>query len=129
MNGMLLEDVLYGALTSGVNKPTVLLLNLALIGCILSLGALLALSINGAPALVPHVAFLLFLAIGLFFLINWFLTQIGTVDSAQQRKELFGPNGAAGSTSQADKQPASDPLQETAPATISSTSTGIKKID
>lgn len=54
-----------------VQKPTVLLLNLALIGCILSLGSLLALSINGAPALVPHVAFLLFLAIGLFFLINW----------------------------------------------------------
>ncbi len=53
-------------------KPTVLVLNVALIGCIFSLGALLALSISGAPALVPHVAFLLFLAIGLFFLINWY---------------------------------------------------------
>ncbi len=59
-----------------MQKPTVLLLNLALIGCILSLGSLLALSINGAPALVPHVAFLLFLAIGLFFLINWCDLQI-----------------------------------------------------
>ncbi|CAL8468145.1 g7684 [Coccomyxa elongata] len=126
---MLVEDVLYGALTSGVNKPTVLLLNVALIGCIFSLGALLALSINGAPALVPHVAFLLFLAIGLFFLINWFLTQVGTVDTAQQRNELFGPSGVAGSLSLAEKQPASDPLQEATPATIISTSTGIKKTE
>ena len=47
------------------------LLNAALVGCILSLAALLALSINGAPALVPHVAFLLCLAAGLLFLINW----------------------------------------------------------
>lgn len=58
-----------------------------------------------------------------------FLTQVGTVDTAQQRKELFGTNGVGGSTSEADKQPASDPLQEATPATISSTSTGIKKIE
>lgn len=54
-----------------MQKPTILALNAALLGCILSLLALLALSISGAPALVPHVAFLLFLAVGLFFLINW----------------------------------------------------------
>ncbi len=54
-----------------VQKPTILALNAALFGCILSLVALLALSINGAPSLVPHVAFLLFLAVGLLFLINW----------------------------------------------------------
>ena len=52
-------------------KPTVLLINAALIGCIISLGVLLVLSIQGAAALVPHVAFLLFLAVGLLFLINW----------------------------------------------------------
>ena len=54
-----------------VQKPTILALNAALFGCILSLIALLTLSINGAPSLVPHVAFLLFLAVGLLFLINW----------------------------------------------------------
>ena len=48
-----------------------LLINAALIGCIISLGVLLVLSIQGAAALVPHVAFLLFLAVGLLFLINW----------------------------------------------------------
>lgn len=48
-----------------------LLLNASLVGCILSLGVLLVLSIQGAAALVPHVAFLLFLAVGLLFLINW----------------------------------------------------------
>jgi hypothetical protein len=49
----------------------VLLLNVALLGCILSLVALLALCMNGAPALVPHIAFLLIIAIVLFGLINW----------------------------------------------------------
>jgi hypothetical protein len=184
-------------------KPTVLLLNLALIGCILSLGSLLALSINGAPALVPHVAFLLFLAIVLFFLINWyipdlphaplfsvpgiicrnlrryadrksgltlvssrshgcltsgllwhlcvsysnqkrqlspsaplsirhgrrisllhrFLTQVGTVDSAQQRKELFDPDSKAEELSQPGEQPATS--QE--PAAAADSSAELKK--
>lgn len=56
---------------SVVQKPTILALNAALLGCILSLLVLLTLSVSGAPALVPHVAFLLFLAVGLLFLINW----------------------------------------------------------
>lgn len=51
--------------------PTVLLLNTALVGCIVSLCVLLALALSGAPALVPHVAFLLALAVGLLVLINW----------------------------------------------------------
>ena len=54
-----------------VQKPTILALNAALLGCILSLLVLLILSVGGAPALVPHVAFLLFLAVGLLCLINW----------------------------------------------------------
>ena len=51
--------------------PTALLLNVALVGCIAALGVLLALALQGAPALVPHVAFLLVLAAGLLVLINW----------------------------------------------------------
>lgn len=58
-----------------------------------------------------------------------FLIQVGTVDSAEQRKELFGPNGTAGNTSQAEKQSTSDPLQETAAAAITRTATGIKKTE
>ena len=54
-----------------MQKPTILALNAALLGCILSLLALLVLCISGAPALVPHIGFLLFLAVGLLFLINW----------------------------------------------------------
>ncbi|CAK0761839.1 hypothetical protein CVIRNUC_002899 [Coccomyxa viridis] len=91
----MIEDILYGALTNGVNKPTVLALNAALIGCILSLAALLVLSINGVPSLVPHVGFLLFLAIGLLFLINWFISQVGTVEPKEQRKTLFGEESDA----------------------------------
>lgn len=51
--------------------PTALLLNVALVGCIAALGVLLALALQGAPALVPHVAFLLVLAASLLVLINW----------------------------------------------------------
>ena len=51
--------------------PTALLLNVALVGCIAALGVLLALALQGTPALVPHVAFLLVLAAGLLVLINW----------------------------------------------------------
>lgn len=98
---MWLEDILYGALTSGVNvcsfatqskqflggnnsnfcgttqavcplqKPTVVLLNTALVGCILVLAVLLVLSIQRAPHLVVHVCFLLVLAVGLLMLVNW----------------------------------------------------------
>ncbi|KAK9826485.1 hypothetical protein WJX81_004036 [Elliptochloris bilobata] len=87
---MWLEDVFVGALAPGVNAPTVLLLNAALVGCIASLGTLLVLALQGAPALVPHVAFLLALAAGLLLLINWFLGQVGTVDARKQRQHLFG---------------------------------------
>ena len=63
---------MYGnSLCAHTQAPTALLLNAALVGCIASLGALLALALQGAPALVPHVAFLLVLAGGLLVLINW----------------------------------------------------------
>lgn len=89
---MWLEDILYGALASGVNKPTVIVLNASLVCCILVLLALLILSIQGAPYLVIHVCFLLLLAVCLLVLINWFLNQIGLVKTEDQRKELFPPS-------------------------------------
>ena len=46
-------------------------LNAALLACILSLACLLALGLHGIPWLVPHAAFLLALAVALLILINW----------------------------------------------------------
>lgn len=65
-----------------------LLLNTALVGCIVSLCVLLALALNGAPALVPHVAFLLALAVGLLVLINW-----RALDSAASRTNMTDAYG------------------------------------
>ena len=58
-----------------------------------------------------------------------FLSQVGTVDSAQQRKELFGSDSTAGDPSPADKQSPSDPLQETAAANLTGSCTSVKKTE
>jgi hypothetical protein len=85
-----LEEILVGALASGINQPTVVCLNVALLSVVLSLGFLLFSTWNTNPGLWPHVAFLLFLACGLWILMNWFILNVGTVDADQQREELFG---------------------------------------
>ncbi|KAK9803395.1 hypothetical protein WJX72_005352 [[Myrmecia] bisecta] len=72
---MWLEDVVYGALAKGVNKPTVVVLNVALVSCIFCLVCLLAISCLSAPALAPHVGFMIFLATALTVTVNWFLAQ------------------------------------------------------
>lgn len=54
-----------------MQKPTILLVNLALGGCICALACLLVISLNTVPALTIHVVVLLFLACGLLFLFNW----------------------------------------------------------
>lgn len=84
------EDLVYGAVTRGVNQPTFAALNLVLLLAVLSLALLLIASIYSNPALVPHVAFLLFLAVGLWASIVWLVGNLGLTDSAEQRKELFG---------------------------------------
>jgi ABC-type transport system involved in multi-copper enzyme maturation permease subunit len=84
------EDVLFGAVSQGVNHPTFVVLNVCLLLAVLSLASLLVASIASNPALVPHVAFLLFLAIGLWAAIVWFVSNIGFTDPQEQRKELFG---------------------------------------
>lgn len=56
---------------SGMQKVTVIVLNVSLVSCILVLFALLLLSCYRAPYLVIHVCFLLALAIGLLLLVNW----------------------------------------------------------
>ncbi|CAD7702571.1 unnamed protein product [Ostreobium quekettii] len=82
------EDIVFGALTSGVNKPTFVCLNIVLLLCVVTLGATLLLSIAAYPFLVPHLAFLLMLALGLWALIIWFVCNLGMTTSEQQRKEL-----------------------------------------
>jgi hypothetical protein len=84
------EDVVFGAVSKGVNQPTFVVLNVCLFLAVLSLALLLLASISSNPALTPHVAFLLFLAIGLWAAIVWFVSNIGLTDPQEQRKELFG---------------------------------------
>lgn len=103
----LLEDLVAGALTSGVNvslsrlhsrqappsrhppsptwaslhhfvpampplqKPTLLVLNLSLVGCVLILVSLLFVTASSAPDLLPHLAVLLVFALGLIASVNW----------------------------------------------------------
>eukprot|EP00884_Botryococcus_braunii_P008722 jgi/Botrbrau1/17851/Bobra.0127s0091.1 len=85
-----IEDVFYGALASGVNRSTVLLLNCALLGCIASLTFLLLISIGKHPSLPIHVGVVLLLAIALLLMINWFLSEIGLVRADDQRQEVLG---------------------------------------
>jgi hypothetical protein len=84
-----LQDVVVGALGSGVNLPTLVLLNVITGGAVLTIALLLALSIYTNPPLVPHVCVLLVLSIGLWVAINWFISNVGLVEVAQQEKELF----------------------------------------
>jgi hypothetical protein len=86
----MLNDIAIGALAKGVNKNTLLALNTILAAAILSLLALLLVSIASYSFLVPHVCVLLVLAVLLTASINWFILSIGLVDSKEQEKELFG---------------------------------------
>ena len=94
-----LEDVLYGAVSPGVNvsrdprrllspspppksievitycvlaqQPTVVFLNAALLACIALLVFLLSTSLVHNPPLAPHFAVLLVFAVGLLASVNW----------------------------------------------------------
>jgi energy-converting hydrogenase Eha subunit E len=90
-----LEEILVGALGSGVNQPTLVFLNVALMSVVMSLVFLLFATWNTKPDLWPHVAFLLVLACGLWGLMNWFILNVGTVDAKTQRQELFNEGDGA----------------------------------
>eukprot|EP00873_Tetraselmis_striata_P042851 jgi/Tetstr1/463115/TSEL_008049.t1 len=98
------EAVLYGALATGVNKPTAILINLVLLALLASLLLLLSVVWNEAPEAVPHVAFLLLLFGGLAAAVNWFLANVGLADVAAQRAELNLDGDAGGSKPQAKKE-------------------------
>ena len=85
-----MNDIFVGALAKGVNCNTLIALNSILVAAILSLLALLALSIISYQFLVPHVIVLLVLAALLTASINWLVLSMGLADPAEQEKELFG---------------------------------------
>lgn len=102
---MALEAIIYGALSKGVNGPTMGFLNVIMALAVLTLLALLGLSVANNPPLVPHVCFLLFLAVGLWVLINWFVANLGLTDSEEQRREVLGDsNGDPGSKVLSEEQ-------------------------
>lgn len=76
-----LQQLAEGALTEGVNGVTFIALNGILLLAVLSLLALLFISIASYPPLVPHAVFLLVLALVLWGLIIWFISNVGLVDS------------------------------------------------
>lgn len=100
----MLQDVLEGAIARGINRPTVIAVHLAILACIGSLVFLLYITITAYPSMWPHVAVLLVLAFGLQIGMLWLVDEVGTVDVATQRKELFGESdgqsGAPGSLQQ-----------------------------
>jgi type VI protein secretion system component VasK len=85
-----LEAVAVGALSAGVNPPTFLALNAALLAVVLTLCATLALAHGGGRReLVPHLLALLVLATGLWALLVWLVTTVGFADARKQRRELL----------------------------------------
>lgn len=108
--GNIVEDILYGALGRGVNKPTLALLNVLMAATVGTLLILLGLSVANNPPLVPHVCVLLVLAIALWVLINWFISNLGLADPEEQRREVFGE--AAGSGSKQKQAEDAEEIQE-----------------
>lgn len=84
------EDIVVGALGSGVNAPTWALLNVVIALAVLSLLGLLGYSIQRNTDLTPHVVVLLVLALGLWASINWLISNLGLTSTEDQHKQLFG---------------------------------------
>lgn len=101
----MLEDVLTGAVTNGVNLSTFIVLNALLLVAVLSLASLLVLSLSGAPAAAPHCGALLLLALGLWASIDWYvICVIGFADPEQQRRQLEAGGASGGEGGGADAQ-------------------------
>lgn len=83
------EAVLLGALAKGVNAPTWTFLRIVLMSLCASLLCMLAVAsnISGFGPLL-HVFVLILVAITLFLLLNWFISEIGIVPVEEQMAEL-----------------------------------------
>jgi hypothetical protein len=94
----MLYDVLIGAVSKGVNKPTLLFLNLAILALWCTLAASLYFSASSSDPsvswLAPHAAVMLGLCSVLALLINWFILNTGVTTSEEQEKTMLGADTA-----------------------------------
>ncbi|WCJ27058.1 hypothetical protein M5689_008833 [Euphorbia peplus] len=80
---------LLGALAPGVNGPTWNTLRSAFVMLGVCLVVMLGLAFSSSDSwLIIHVAFLVLIAASLFFLLTWFLSEVGLVSVEHQMKEL-----------------------------------------
>mmetsp|Transcript_4039 Transcript_4039/g.8170 ORF Transcript_4039/g.8170 Transcript_4039/m.8170 type:complete len:93 (+) Transcript_4039:32-310(+) len=81
------ESVLVGALTKGINRPTVVFINGSLVMGVALISA--SLSSGDLPQDVAlHFIVLLLLMLGLLASFNWYVIQTGTESVVLQKKEL-----------------------------------------
>ena len=84
-----LADVAVGALASGVNPASLILINLAALGSAVGFGAVVfALPPDRAAALAPHAAAAAGLALALAAAVNWVLWHVGVAAPEEQRAQL-----------------------------------------
>jgi hypothetical protein len=122
-----LDDLLTGAITHGVNYTTFAVLNVLLFFAVLSIAGLLVAAAQSAPALVPHAAFLLALALLLWAAITWFvLSAVGLADPQAQRRQLLQQDATAarGGGGEGDSTPQQQQSDEAAAAVNGSSSHG-----
>lgn len=79
------DDIADGIFQKGVNRSTFIALNGAFGAFVLALFLLGVAASASHPALVPHVAVMVLLTLGLWASIAWFCTTIGFQDSRQQQ--------------------------------------------
>jgi hypothetical protein len=102
------SDVVVGALTPGLNHPTIVLLNIVISLVFCTLLYLLHYSVTRSPPLTPHIIALLCLCLGLWASVNWVAANIGLVDAQEQQKQLLGATGgdsAGGATTETNQDP------------------------
>lgn len=94
----MLYDVMVGAVATGVNKPTLLFLNLAVLCLWCTLAATLYFSATSTDPsmtwLAPHAAIMLGLCTVLGLLINWFILNTGVTTTEDQQKDILGSSTA-----------------------------------
>ncbi|CAI5461774.1 unnamed protein product [Closterium sp. Yama58-4] len=132
-----LSAVAIGAITPGFNRPTLVLMNVILVGLLLSFAALLPAALRysrppggdsssagssgsengsavegGSSEMLYHVVFLLLLTLLLIALLNWLAWEVGTVSAHSQARHLLAPaascDGAADAHSASGAHDAED---------------------
>jgi hypothetical protein len=86
----MLYDVAIGAITNGINQPTLLALNVVIGLLWTSLAFLLfhSATTEGLQFIAPHFAVMLGLCTFVGLLINWYIANVGLTDTAEQEASL-----------------------------------------